>query len=451
MGNSGSSVNGYDRFRESKLRLEEAPRKLDEALARLLSRYMWEGQSMIKNAVIQVDIPTHCFMHTVACGEAYANSNVPMTLDHQFHLASVTKTMTATLVLQLWERGELGAQGLDTTLEDLELFDKEVLDRIHVLNGVSYGSHITVRHLLTHTAGIKDASIDDATGTAADYGGQAAPGSYGARLRRNLQQHLACLKDPECDLSCLPTTKEWVPWDPTRPFDQEAGVVNWFLNNGMAATPLSRPGEAYHYSDTGYVMLGLLTEKLSGRSFHAQLRERIFNPLGMDKSYLAYAKDPDPRFWQREVADFYIGNVPLVTTGFNMSSDWAGGGVVSTARDVNVFLQALIHGDLFKKQETLAEMVQWRVYPGLVEPIVGVGLGIFAEITPFGTVLWGHAGAWGAKMCYEPDTGIFLSGTVNQRLVTPNRWWIDILEVIHDPKYGVQDRIGTVVHRTKKQ
>ncbi|MDH5791686.1 MAG: beta-lactamase family protein [Candidatus Bathyarchaeota archaeon] len=434
MKNDVSSNNGHNKYKEFKLRLEDAPRKLDEALVRLLSCYTWEGKPAIKNAVIQVDIPAYGFIHTVACGEAYANSKAPMTPSHQFHIASVTKTMTATLILQLCERGALGSQGLDTTLGDLELFDEEVLDRIHVLNEVSYGNSITVRHLLTHTAGIKDASIDDATGTAADYGGQPAPGSYGARFGRSLMHHMTCINDPEFDLSSLHTTKEWIPWDPTRPFEQEAGVVNWFLNSGTAETPLSRPGEAYHYSDTGYVMLGLLTEKLAKKSFHTQLRERIFDPLGMNMSYLAYAKDPDSALWQREVADFYVGNVPLVTTGFNISFDWAGGGVVSTAKDLNVFLQALIRGDLFKKRETLAKMVQWKVYPGLKEPIIGIGLGIRKESTPFGTILWGHGGIWGAKMCYAPATGIFLSGTVNQRLVAPNRWWIDILQVMHNLK-----------------
>ena len=137
-------------------------------------------------------------------------------------------------------------------------------------------------------AGIKDAVVDDATGIAEDYGGP-APGSYGARLRAGIEAHLTCLSDPNCDLAGLITSKDWAMWNPACPNDKEAGVINWFLASGTAAAALAPPGQLFHYSDTGYVILGLLTEMLSGQSLHRQWRERIFDPLGMDRSYLAYA------------------------------------------------------------------------------------------------------------------------------------------------------------------
>ena len=301
-----------------------------------------------------------------------------MTPDHQFHLASVAKTMTAALLLQLWEEGALGPCGLDATLAGLALFDEEIAARLNMIDGVSYGKKITVRHLLTHTSGIKDAVVDDAAGTAHDYG-EPAPGSYGARLRKAIPAHLACLADPACDISPLVTSKEWAMWDPACPEDNEAGVINWFLASGTAAASLSPPGEAFHYSDTGYVILGLLSEKLSGKSLHRQWRERIFDPLGMDKSYLAYARDPEPDTWTYEVSDFYLGDVPYVTGRINVSFDRGGGGVVSTAADVVRFLRALIDGQLFKNSKTLATMLQWRAFPGINSPRAGVGLGIFAE------------------------------------------------------------------------
>lgn len=86
-------------------------------------------------------------------------------------------------------------------------------------------------------------------------------------------------------------------------------MLNWFLNSGTAASPVDQPGEVLHYSDTGYVILGLLVERLSGRSPYGELRERIFRPLTMKWSYLEYADDPDARLWRKKAADFHIGEV----------------------------------------------------------------------------------------------------------------------------------------------
>ena len=409
---------------------EQACAGLDQALARL---YAGEGISEgpgIRNAVLRVEAPESGLVHEAAVGKAIADSDAPMTPAHQFHLASVAKTMTATLLLQLWEQGTLGPDGLDTTLVELELFDDAIVEQLHQIDGVSFGSRITVRHLLTHTSGIKDAVVDDATGTAHDYGGP-APGSYGARIRQAIPDHLVCLEDPHCDIADLVTSKAWTMWDPSRPQDREAGVVNWFLASGTAAASLAPPGAAFHYSDTGYVILGLLTEKLSGKSLHRQWRERIFDPLGMDKSYLAYAKDPEPAPWIDEVSDFYLADFPYVTSRINLSFDRGGGGVVSNVADVLRFLWALMEGELFQKPETLAAMLQWRKFPGINPPRAGVGLGVFAEETGYGTVALGHSGAYGAKMYYEPASGTYFCGTVNQRVGVPYYWWKAMFEAMH--------------------
>ena len=409
---------------------EQACLNLDQALARLFAGGGISAGPGIKNAVLRVEAPEFGFVHEAAVGKANADSDALMTPAHQFHLASVAKTMTATFVLQLWEESALGPNGLDATLAQLALFDEEIVERLHQIDGVSYGKRITVRHLLTHMAGIKDAVVDDATGTAHDYGGP-APGSYGARLRRGFPEHLACLADPTCDIANLVTSKKWTMWDPARPQDKEAGVINWFLASGTAAASLTPPGEAFHYSDTGYVILGLLSEKLSGKSLHRQWRERIFDPLGMDKSYLAYAIDPEPSPWTENVSDFYLEDVPYVTSRINISFDRGGGGVGSTVADVLRFLRALMAGQLFQNQETLAAMLQWRRYPGISSPRAGVGLGVFAEKTGCGTVALGHSGAYGAKMYYEPERGIYFCGTVNQRTGVDYYWWKEMIRAIH--------------------
>ena len=152
---------------------DQARSNLDQALARLFAGEGISAGPGVMNAVLRVEAPDLGFVHAAAVGKANADSDAPMTSDHQFHLASVAKTMTATLLLQLWEEGALGPCGLDTTLAELALFDDEIVERLHMIGGVSYGKQITVRHLLTHTSGIKDAVVDDAIGTAHDYGAPA--------------------------------------------------------------------------------------------------------------------------------------------------------------------------------------------------------------------------------------------------------------------------------------
>jgi D-alanyl-D-alanine carboxypeptidase len=410
---------------------ETARQNLDQVMSRLEAGEYNNEEIGVINAVIRIDIPHADFVYEKAVGPAYANNDTPMTSDHKFHIASVAKPMTATLILQLFEEGALGPKGLDSNLAELGVFDEDIVKRLHMIDGKSYGKQMTIRHLLMHTSGIKEAVGDDTGGTSKDYG-HPAPESYGARYRAGFEAHLACLEDPDCNLDELVTSKNWEMWDPSRPDDKEAGVVNWFLATGTSAAALWPPGEQFYYSDTGYVILGLVAEKLSGKSLHRQWRERIFDPLGMDKSYLAYAKDPVPDEWVHDVSDFFVGAIGGVTSKFNISFDRGGGGVVSTVGDLNKYIQGLIQGNLFKKTETLVNMTQWRYLPGINTPRAGVGLGIFAEGTESGTVLIGHSGAYGTKMYYEPETGIYFSGTVNQRTGVPYYWWHHVIRAIHD-------------------
>lgn len=411
----------------------QAYKNLDVVMSRMeAGEYNTEKPGVI-NAVFRIELPGTDFLYEKAIGKANANSDTLMTAQHQFHIASVAKPMTATLILQLLEEGALGPKGLDSNLLELGLFDEDVVERLHKFNGVSYGRQMTVRHLLMHTSGSKEAVGDDAGGTSKQYG-HAAPDSYGARYRAGIQAHLDCLADPNCDPSTLVTSKNWEMWDPTRPDEKEAGVVNWFLATGTASAALWPPGEGFYYSDTGYVILGLLAEKLGGKRLHRLWRERIFDPLGMNQSYLAYAEDPEPTPWIHQVSDFFAGEVGGVTNRLNVSFDRGGGGVVSTTADLNKYLHGLISGKLYQSAETLIKMTQWRYFPGIEAPRAGVGLGIFGEGTDYGTVVIGHSGAYGTKMYYEPETGLIFSGTVNQRSGVPYYWWKPFLNAVHEAR-----------------
>lgn len=119
-----------------------------------------------EGAVVRVDAPGLGVSHTAVAGVA-GPDGAAMTPAHAFHVASIGKLMTATLVLQLAEDGRFGPQGLESRLGDLGLLEEAVLlDRLHAREGVPRGRDLTLRQLLTHTAGFGDAFADDATGTA---------------------------------------------------------------------------------------------------------------------------------------------------------------------------------------------------------------------------------------------------------------------------------------------
>ena len=412
---------------------EEACQRLDDVMTRLESGEMNNASPGVINAAVRFDLPSAGFVYEKAVGRAYANQDAVMTPAHQFHIASVAKTMTAVLILQALEEGKLGPKGLEANLLELGVFEETIVNRLQMIDGVSYGQQVTLRHLLTHTSGMKEAVGDDAGGTSKDYG-HSAPNSYGGRYRAGLEAHLACLQDPDCDESRLITSKDWAVWDPLRPDDKDAGTINWFLATGTAAAALWPPGERYYYTDTGYILLGLVAETLFRQDLHRLWRNRIFDPLGMNHSYLAYATDPVPDSWVHDVSDFFVGDVGCVTSKLNVSFDRGGGGVVSTVEDLNRFQIGLMQGRLFQNPEMLVRMTQWRTVPGIEPPRAGVGLGVFGETTDYGTVVIGHSGAYGSKMFYEPETGIYFSGTVNQRLGVPYYWWKPLFKAIHDAR-----------------
>jgi D-alanyl-D-alanine carboxypeptidase len=343
--------------------------------------------------IVRIERANGTLLWEGASGQARADEGGDLTPQHRFHVASIAKTMTAALVLRRLESGVFGPAGLDARLVDLDVLPGRQVERLSRYGSADCGTSITLRHLLTHTAGLRDAMVDDTT----QLGGP-APGSLIGRLMGEGGD----------------SARAWVPWDPLRPDDPDAGVINFFLNSGIAGAALGPPGRVFHYSDTGYVLLGLLLEGVAGRPLHEQLREEIFVPLGLRDSYLAYRDDP-PCLGsaRRPEADCWAVGTPCLSAGVNLSFDWAGGGVVSTARDLIAFLRSLLGGRLFDDRGTLQAMLDWQAPPGLEPPRNGVGLGLFRVQSSCGPLI-GHSGAWGGKMFYAPDLDLYIAGTTNQ-------------------------------------
>jgi D-alanyl-D-alanine carboxypeptidase len=316
------------------------------------------GEDPIYSAVLLIEGPNIGWKG--AAGMADGQVEV-MSADHSFKIASIAKTLTATVVLQLVEEGKLN---LDDTLETF--FDSSVvdLDTLHIHDGISYGRGITIRQLLSHTSGIRDYMEDP-------------------RFIPFVLEH------PE---------QQWSP-------EMVIGkYYEWHVNT-KAAFP---PGDDFIYADPNYVLLAMIIEHVTGSKLAEQYRKRIFGPLGMRNSYLEFYEEPRG---SSRLSHAFFGTVD-VSTSVNTSFDWGGGGVVSTCDELNVFFRALLDGKLFTKNATLKQMLE-AADAGLGGEEYDYGLGIMKR-TIEGFTFYGHGGAYDCDLFYSPEAGISVCTVLNQ-------------------------------------
>jgi D-alanyl-D-alanine carboxypeptidase len=403
--------------------------QVQSLLDRLVPALLTTGEDAIHNAVVVVENPATGLRAEAAAGRMRDDSDRPMQVGTQFHIASIVKPMTAALIFQAAETGLLGPAGIDTRLIDTGLLPLRIVRRLHNIRGRSFGEQITLRQLLTHTAGLRDGQGDDGDYLAGGYFGRAAPNSLSGRRFPDLEPHYQAYRAGRPIPPGLRTTMLWKPWDPTQPDNPDSGVLNFYLAAHTAgANALFRPGHGFHYSDTAFTILALLAEQLHGASFARLLHDRIYVPCGMADSYFDADSDIDPTPWMRDLADVWNGKYPLVSMGMSLSNDWGGGGVIATAADLNRFMIGLLDGRLFQRRETLAEMARFTVPEG-IKAYAAIAHGLLGFRSPAGRWLFGHSGAWGAKMLYDPANGYFYSGTVNRR-GAKGEWMLEIADQV---------------------
>ena len=166
------------------------------------------------------------------------------------------------------------------------------------------------------------------------------------------------------------------------------------------------PGEGYRYSDVGYVILGLLVEKLRGRPFHEVLHRDIFEPLNMERSWMPYRSSP--AVGEENIRRAFLQGTDV--SGFpSITADWTGGGVASTERDLLRFSRALWNGELLSGQ-LLDEMTK-----SLGRFNLGMHYGLGFMEYRFGEFLfllkglphmYGHMGVLSTQLFCEPKEDI---------------------------------------------
>ncbi|MFD1718081.1 serine hydrolase domain-containing protein [Georgenia deserti] len=271
-----------------------------------------------------------------AAGSRELDHAPPAHPQDRFRIGSITKPMVATLVMQEVERGSLS---LATPVAD-------------ILPGLlpdAVGGEVTVEQLLSHRSGAPE-FLTPAT--------------------------LARMDDPE-------SVEEF--FDVLGEEYDDAGLVA----AGASLPWMFEPGTDFSYSNTGYIVLGMMLEELTGRSVSDLLEERVFAPAGMRHTDMPDEPGTKGPFLVGAgyAGEEYGGWYNLDHQDPSLFS--SAGAVTSTTRDLDAFLEALLAGDL-----VAPELVDQMLVP-LSTAEMQYGLGVYRVPDPCapGEYLYGHDGA----------------------------------------------------------
>ncbi len=272
-------------------------------------------QSMVDETAKELLVPGYMVLLRTPQGEFAAASGTtklgedkPPTADTHFRIASVTKTMTSAATLLLAQEGKLSLQ------DPVSKY----------ISGVPNGDNITIALLLEMRSGLYSFTDSPKITTSLD-------------------------NDP---------TREWKPQE--------------LLDIAFAQPPNFAPGAEYEYSNTNYVLLGLIVEKLDGKPLATVFEDRLFEPLGLTNTMFPPASSnaiPEPfshgylyggsstmmygtpPYTPAMEAEARAGTLqPKDYTDVNHSFSFAAGAVISTSADLATWMKALGSGKVFNAE-----------------------------------------------------------------------------------------------------
>ncbi|MFE1749267.1 serine hydrolase domain-containing protein [Streptomyces anandii] len=299
------------------------------ALGRLLRTALGQGAP---GAMARIDDhPTawndHAVVHKVTEGTADRRTGEAMSTADRFRIGSVTKTFTAVVLLQLAAEGKVR---LDTSVN-------------HYLPGLLPDDRITVRHVLSHRSGLYDYTNDMFAHTVSGF---------------------------------------------------EAVRTKVFTYRDLVARSLKHarthaPGAVYAYSNTNFVVAGMLVEKLTGHSVRTEYENRVIKPLKLTDTFYVH---PDTRIPGRHAHGYLTPDEAKagLVDATDQTVSWAqsAGALISSVRDLDTFLSALLGGRLLPPAQ-LAEMERW-IPAGTAQ---AYGLGLRRRDLSCGVSVYGHTGA----------------------------------------------------------
>lgn len=301
-----------------------------------------------------------------AAGTADAQQRKPLRTDSPFFIASITKLYTTTCILNLHDRGKLH---LDDPIA--KHLPEDLIRGIHILNGTDYSQQLTLYQLLSQTSGLADYFEDKPAGG------------------KSMVERLIDGEDMDWDVA-------------------DAMAITRNLSPKFAPNP-----KKVHYSDSNFRLLGAIIESASGKTLEENYAEFIFDPLGLQQTYLYDYRQPQGE----EPAPFYykdrLMQIPRAMTSFR-----ADGSIVSTLDEVLTFTKAFATGKLFDPAHFPRLTAQWNL---LYPPMIYYGGGMMRVklpriLSPFRALpeMIGHAGANSTVAFHSPEAGITIVGAVYQ-------------------------------------
>jgi D-alanyl-D-alanine carboxypeptidase len=261
----------------------------------------------------------------VAVGLARLHPRRPIRIGDEVRVGSITKSMVATVTLQLVGEGRLH---LGDTVE-------------HWLPGlVPGGDRTTIRMLLNHTSGIYNYTDDP---------------------------------------NFVPTViaNPYRYWSPRE-----------LVKLATSHPAVFPPGTSWSYSNTNYILIGLVLEKVTGLSIRTLLNRRVIKPLHLAHTFFATTGWFRGAYAHGYIPPSLSGDGYLDTSDWPPSWAWAAGAAVSNAPDLARFYTALLSGRLL--EPWLLRQMTTTVDTG--QPGLRYGLGLFNRTTPCGSI-WGHDGS----------------------------------------------------------
>jgi len=302
--------------------------------------------------LLHVESPNQGISWSGASGYADVSNKTKLINNQCFRIASVTKTFVACSILRLWEDNKLS---LDDPVS--KYISKTHFD---ILKKGNYDADkITINHLLTHSSGLFD--------------------------HTNAKQYFEKI---QADPSHVWTRTE-----------QLEALINW-------GKPVGSLGEKFSYSDTGYILLGEIIERITGKSMNEAFSNLLyFKQLGLKNTKIEDALNPNNNPKNR--IHQYIDGEDIYN--WNCSIDlYGGGGLLSTTQDLALFYQGLFHHKVFKNKTTLDTMLATTKYFSSEKPVIDYRKGIyFIKLKELDT--WTHSGYWGTQVVYIPSLNITIA------------------------------------------
>ncbi|WP_158845250.1 serine hydrolase domain-containing protein [Streptomyces sp. NRRL WC-3742] len=296
-------------------------------------------------------------------GVSDLRTGAPVRPDGRYRVGSITKVFTSTTVLQLVGEHRIG---LDDPVES------------YLPGLVPNGAHITIRQLLNHSSGVWDPTNEPDGGVFPTF-------------------------------TNVADARKWIEgggFKDSVPRDKVVAAAT-------AHAPYFAPGTSFHYSNTNFILLGMVIEKVTGNAYTREIEARILRPLGLTRTYFPGASTDIRGPHAHGYVTLVDGTGPTAPrTDYDISEQsvtWAtsAGELISTTDDLIRFEKALLAGRLLKQEQMAAMRTTIPMTPDGSPSTANYGLGLARVDLSCGPV-YGHDGS--------------MPGYLSQMWSSGNRW-----------------------------